>query len=203
MQQRWWIAVIAVLGIGLAVFLFPRPDTGEDIPEADPTNTNPLDFDAGSQGTVRPPRDQRASKPGKKGKGVKGVKPGMERIMELRNRPDAVFAGRLTAPWSAIRYTLMQQQDEDASILADEIGKVLADLQIARRDPTKTRAFDELEDNLADLEEKVLASPWADDETIAASLDRQNSMLDSFHEADAKERGEGIEGEGSPEEVEP
>lgn len=191
MQQRWWIAVVAVLGIGLAVLLFPRPDTGEDIPEADPTNTNPLDFEANPEGTVRPAR---AKQEKKRRKGATGPKPGMERIMELRNRPDAVFAGKLTAPWAAIRYTLMKQQDEDASILADEIGKVLADLQIARRDPTKTRAFDDLEENLAALEEKVLASPWADDETIAASLERQNNMLEEFHEADAKE--------GTPEEVE-
>ena len=33
MNQRWWIAIVGVVGIGLAFLLFPKPNTGEDIPD--------------------------------------------------------------------------------------------------------------------------------------------------------------------------
>ena len=123
-------------------------------------------------------------KPSPKRKGATGTKPGMERIIELRSRPDAVTSGKLTSPWAAIRYVLMKAQDPAASELAEEIADVLAELQIARRDPTKARSFEELSADLAALEAKVAASPWASDPDVAASLERHQSLLVEYAEAD-------------------
>ncbi|MBX2803852.1 MAG: hypothetical protein KTR31_39615 [Myxococcales bacterium] len=188
-MQRWWIAIVAVVGIGLAILLFPRPDTGQDIPDVAPTNADAGDFDG--DGTPEP----RLRKKGRKNNSVmEGHKEGLERLAEIRSRPDAVHAGKLTAPWSTIRYALMKANDDEANALADDIAKVLAPLQSARRDPTTGKPFEEMETTLKDLEQRVAASKWAEEESVSIALARHREILEEYHAAVA----EGTAEEGTP-----
>ena len=34
-MQRWMIGLVALVGVALAVLMFPSRDTGEDVPPAD------------------------------------------------------------------------------------------------------------------------------------------------------------------------
>src|SRR5688572_10794015 len=118
MKQRWWIAIVAVLGIGLAVLLFPRPDTGQDLPpagEANPANTDPLAF----RGDDGPRNGAPAAKTGKRQPGTPGgmrtgPKPGTSALQERRNRTEVVYASKLVTPFSAVRYTLLRKTDDAA-----------------------------------------------------------------------------------------
>ncbi len=207
MQQRWWIGVVAVVGIGLAILLFPRPDTGADIPPPDPSNTNPLDFDGEDElpkGAVRSPRAGNTPRPKvDPTRAAKGPNPAAKELQELRSSPTAVYAAKLTAPWSAMRYTLLNAGTEESKALADEINPVLSDLRTLRRDPNR-KPFSEIEAAMQELDQKVAASEWAADETISTSLERHRALLVEFHQADAggtptEGQPEG-EGEGAPQE---
>lgn len=173
-MQRWWIVGVAVVGIALAVLLFPRPDTG-DIPEPNPKIVDPLDFETPGK----------ASK--QKMKAVTGPRPGMERLIELRSQPDAVYAGKLTAPWSAVRYALLKEFPEDdteAAEIADDIRTVLATLQSGRRDPTMVPPLAETVESLESLEERLESSPrFTENETIAKGLKRYALTLTEYHAA--------------------
>lgn len=214
MRQRWWIAVVAVVGIGLAILLFPRPDTGEDIPAANPDNASPLDF-----GNDAPPRRDRgdgltARAPGAEGATTArpeldprlrgGPKPGTEALMEKRNRPEVVYASKLVTPFSAIRYTLMRLKDDPAALaLAEEVGAVSnSELRTIRLDPD-TVTWDELEAKMQPAIDKVTASSYASDPTIAKALERYKQFVAEYHDAKANApkpgEAEGVPGVDGPE----
>ncbi|MEQ1503772.1 MAG: hypothetical protein ABMB14_16145 [Myxococcota bacterium] len=187
MRQRWWIAIVAVVGIGLAVLLFPRPDTGQDIPDADPTNTDPLNFDGQPSG--KPGRVARA--PGEAGEaGEPGTamppKPGTEPRSATRSRPEVVYASKLVTPFSAIRYTLMKTKDNpDAVALADEIKTLSnAELRQIRLDPDAV-TWDQLQSKTDPMIAKVAASSFATDPTIAKALERYKQFVAEYHEVKA------------------
>ena len=43
MKQKWWLVAAGLVGIGLAILLFPKPDTGSSIPDPTPGRVS---FDA-------------------------------------------------------------------------------------------------------------------------------------------------------------
>ena len=143
-----------------------------------PTNVDPHDF--GKEGTVRNPEVEQKRR-GPRGKA--GLKPGSERLTELRSRPDAVFAGRFTAPWTAVRYTLIKeyQDDEEASALSEEVRAVLAKLQTGRRDPTKVAPLDETLAELTALEQKITDSHFIRNDTIAEAIRRHQLTVVEYN----------------------
>lgn len=188
MQQRWWIGVVAIVGIGLAILLFPRPDTGEEIPDADPTNIDPLDFsDKGElpPGSAINPRlagkVRKTIDPDRK---ITGPKPGQEELIAKRNRPESVFAGKIVAPWSGIRYVLMKDASPEAITLSDEINLLMSDLRTLRQDPDAIPWAD-AEDKMNAAAEKVAASRFAADPTVTQGLERYKSILAEYHAAAA------------------
>lgn len=108
MQQRWWLLAVAVLGVGLAVMLIPRPDTGE-IPEP-PPEVEPAPV-------PRPPRPDRADL-------IPGPPPGAEEAIARRNRPSAKMARELSAPLGGIRFSLAKEGTDDAKDLSERIKAV-------------------------------------------------------------------------------
>lgn len=189
MNQRWWIAIVAVVGIGLAVLLFPRPDTGGDIPGANPGNVDPTDFKNGENlppNSAVNPRIVGRPRPAIDPDRVRsGIKPGAENRAALRNRPEAIYASKLITPFSAIRFTLMKEGSEPAKALAEEVGSLMNDdLRKVRLDPDSVPWAD-LEKEMDATVATIAASPFASDETIARSLGRYKEFIDEYHSAKA------------------
>lgn len=205
MQQRWWIAVVAVVGIGLAVLLFPRPDTGEDIPDADPTNVDPLDFsdkgDLPPGSAINPKLAGKVRKTIDPDRKLTGPKPGTEELIAKRNKPEAVFAGKIVAPWSGIRYVLMKDGSPEATALSDEINVLMGDLRTLRNDPS-AMPWAEVEAKMNTAAEKVAASRFASDPTVTQGLDRYKTILAEYHAA-ASAPPEGDKTEPQPEPAAP
>lgn len=179
-MQRMWIGVVALVGVGLAFFLFQRPDTG-DVETPDRTNTRPLDFDAAAEGTVRNPE---VVAEGKAKRPRAGRKEGMERLMELRSQPDAVYAGKLIGPWTAIRFTLMKEfpDDSEGAAIAEDIKPILHALQVGRRDPTQQPPLADTTAQLGEIADRVRASSsLMDNETIASAVKRHDTTIAEFN----------------------
>lgn len=188
MNQRWWIAIVAVVGIGLAVLLFPRPDTGDGISGSQPGGAVAVGEEGGatvSGGTTsvgKPPRP-----PINPDRIRTGVKPGTEGRAAQRNRPEAVYASKLITPLSAMRYTLMKEGSEPAKALAEEIGTLMnEDLRKIRLDPDAV-PWPALETRMDETVAHVQASPFASDETITKSLSRYKEFIAEYHQAKSTE----------------
>lgn len=185
MRQRWWIGVVALVGIVLAVLLFPRPDTGADI-TVDATSDDPDDEGVASnddqQATRRDRRERRAGRVGT------GPKPGAAAALAARHRPEIVYSSKIIAPWSAIRYVLLKEGTPEAKTLADELGNgVMAELRNIRNAEDVESSWLAAEPKMAEAATKVAASSWGKNETVVKSLDRYRLLLAEFHQA--KENG--------------
>ncbi len=169
-MQRWVLAGVAVVGIVLAILLFPRPDTGQS---AAPPGTSVQSPKPGD-GPARRRRKGRPDKP----RADEETSPAL--IVELRSQPEAVYAGRLIAPWSAVRYALMRADDATATALADDIRDVLVVLQSGRRDPRDMTDFEATAGELSDLAERVRDSAWADEEIVQKALKRHDIAIAEY-----------------------
>ena len=98
MNQRWSIAIVAVVGIGLAMLLFPRPDTGGSIPGSDPANVDPLGFENGKN--LPPNSGVNPSVVGKprarstRTTSARARSRGSRNRIAQRNRPEAIYASK-------------------------------------------------------------------------------------------------------------
>lgn len=202
MQQKWWLVAAGVIGIGLAVLLFPRPDTGGDVPAADPRNTDPLDFKSGDR-----PRVIARGVPGPDGKidprGVRrdvrspedrlGPNPVAADLAKRRGTPEAIHAGRASGPWTVVRRQLMLMNDEEGtSAFSAEVEAVVLALRNLRREP-EGGDYAALEAQQKDLIARIRANEaWMSDPVIVASVDRLDGILAEYHEdvAGADEAGD-------------
>jgi hypothetical protein len=162
MQQRWWILAVAVLGIGLAVLLIPRPDTG-DIPELPPEEPAPA--------PVRPPRPDKADL-------IPGPPPGAEKAIAQRNRPSAKMSRELAAPLGAIRFTLSRLGTDEAKGLADRVGEVQKKFanHISDLEGDLDVIIDEFDPLVAELK-----SNYGDNTDIAKSVERYEAGVESWN----------------------
>jgi hypothetical protein len=189
MKQRWWIAIVAVLGIGLAVLLFPRPDTGGQVPVGD-AGGEPVVFEDGEapehgMSAVAPgARRVRPPEAGQKRKRPTAKPPSV--LRERRSRTEVIYASKLVTPFSAIRYTLMRMGDDAAAqALAEDVGVVLnGDIRTMRLDPDSTN-WDDLQVKTDAAIAQVAASSFAKDPTISKSLERYQEFVAEYHEAKA------------------
>ncbi len=187
MQQRWWLVAAGVVGIGLAILLFPRPDTGSEVPDADPTNTQPLDFRQAKPktGEHRVMRAASAKKLPMEHQQMRlGPNPVALEYAKARDNPASLYAGRATGPWAVIKRQLGLNGSEQALALSDEITPLVADLRMLRRDPSSARSWDELEVQQRDLHARVAASDVAAiDELLVTSLGRVEGYIGDYHKA--------------------
>lgn len=177
MNQRWWIAIVGVVGIGLAFLLFPRPNTGEDIPDPNPQNIDPFKEGAKRKpGKAKPPIDPAriSTDPMQK--------PGMKEIMEKRNRPEVVYATKLVTPFSAMRYTLAREGSEEAKALAAEIGETMAVMRTIRTDPD-AMTWEEMQTKTDAMIAKVAATPFASNEAIVQAFEKYKTFIAEYEEA--------------------
>jgi hypothetical protein len=189
MQQKWWLILAGIVGIGLAILLFPRPDTGETIPEADLTNADPLNFKEPGQGAKPDVKTAARSKVVKR-RDLRPPQLGARPLASLASRrqapPEAVFAGRASGPWTIIRRQLILTKTDQGQSVADEIAPLVTDLRSIRRDPMSLD-WDAIVVRQKELTERVRANgEWMADETTRKSVERLDTIFEEIaaHEGD-------------------
>jgi hypothetical protein len=182
MQQRWWLFGVGAVGIVLAILLFPRPDTGDDMPAPDPSNIDPTNFrtEKPLSGAIRPGATPRPKLPEDRMR--TGPKPGMEEIRELRSTPAAVYSAKFQGPFSGIRYALRKEGSDEARALSDEIAPIIEALRDNRRDPS-SNPMDALLPQLAATIEKVSSSPFGELPDVIAAVQQYEKVLAEYEEA--------------------
>src|SRR5688500_9844623 len=117
MKRNWWVAVVAVLGIGLAILLFPRPDTGADpmtgrVVRSDPS---PQGGVASSSGAAEPrPRVERPLNM------VPDTRPEALEYKARRATPESVYGNMLIGPVAGIKYSIKKVQPQTDEVPAIE-----------------------------------------------------------------------------------
>lgn len=180
MQQKWWLVAAGVVGIALAILLFPKPESPSDLPDPDMTRANPLDF---------------KGDPGAKNKGARQVRvaerelrrPDILRQDAARvaghpgmDDPEAVYSGRLSGPWTLVRRQLLANGSDDAKAWADQVTPLVMDLRARRRDPQAV-SWDDLRSRQERLLTELRAHPdWVAVEGVEAQVDRIDELLTSF-----------------------
>ncbi len=184
MQQRWWLFGVGAVGIVLAILLFPRPDTGSDLPDADPGNVDPTNFneDKPLSGAVRPGVAPRKNIPEERM--IKGVKPGMDELLEKRRQPAALYSAKLQGPIGALKYALRKEGSDDARVLSDELTPYIEALRDNRRNPDST-PMDDLIPRLTETLEGLRNSEFAQREDVVAALTHFDTVLGEYREVEA------------------
>ncbi|MCB9675996.1 MAG: hypothetical protein H6737_12810 [Alphaproteobacteria bacterium] len=196
MRKSWLVlAVVAFFGVVLAfvVFALTMSGTGGDVPESErvaidltgPDRTRPAPVRTDKPFMARPGADP--ADPDDDGNGMheptdNPINPIAAPGIERRAQPDAVAAGRATAPWSLVRRTLLDQKDELALEALDQSAQIIADLRQARRDPDSVD-FAALEQRQVDLANRIRESQHGSNPTIQGALERLDSVLAEYHES--------------------
>lgn len=182
MQQRWWLFGVGAVGIVLAVLLFPRPDTGSDMPDPDPSNIDPMNFkeEKPLSGAVRPgftpkPKTDPARM-------RTGTKPEMEEILEKRGQPAAIYSAKLQGPLGALKYALRKEGSDEARALSDELTPVITELRTNRRDPDQF-PMEELLPKVAEAVDSVRNSAFGDNPDVTSAIEQYESVLVEYEEA--------------------
>lgn len=113
--------------------------------------------------------------------GGNGVNPIAAEGQQRRAQPDAVAAGRASAPWSLVRRTVLKNDDAFSKQLLEESATIIADLRQARRDPDSVD-FAELEKRQMDLAVRVRESSIGANPTLVGALDRLDTIYSDYHE---------------------
>jgi hypothetical protein len=179
-MQRWWLLGVAVLGVGVAILLIPRPDTGADIEPAKPVA--PVGVEAGQEPAprdgaprVRPSPDQMRP----------GPPPGAEKALAERNSPEAMAAKELATPWGIIRYKLNKEGSDEAKAMGAKIAPVQA--SFSRHIRTPEGELDALIATAAPLVDELKASPFVSDADIQKAIERYDAAVLSWKTAEKTE----------------
>lgn len=188
-MQKSWIAVgvVGVLAVVLAFLLLPSPDTGGDVPERERVQGG---VDLQAPGVTGGPVVAGA-KPGRTDAGdgenpedgervgVVGEHPGTAALAR-RSQPDAVAAGRASAPWGLVRRQLLAAGNPEYKGMLDETATMIASLREMRRDP-ESHDFDELIKQQRELAERVRGLPaHKEDPQVSGALQRLDEILADY-----------------------
>lgn len=209
MQQKWWLVAAGVVGIGLAVLLFPRPDTGgppstpparhvasEGVPVPRPALEALPGDPAGNGPRVRAvTRRDEATAPLRPELAVERNGPNPIAALNMKNvTPEAIHAGRAAGPWTVIRRQLLRMEgDPDAQAFSEQFAPMVEQLRTLRTDP-ESADYAQLEEQQRKYLDVVKSNPaWMSDEIVKASVERLELIHDAYHEAIAARSGDGEE----------
>lgn len=184
-----------VVGILIAFLVFPSPDTGGDVPDrviaaqteapSTPGMELPTEVEEGNGMATRPmltpTTGSRTLNPSEFPRGTveNGVNPLAAGLIEHKNTPDAIFAGRFSGPWTLLRRDLLRQ--EGAEEVAGRVNELVGDLREARRDPEKAD-FTTLDQRQRQLLAELRGSMWVNDD-VSRNLDRIDQLLAEWDES--------------------
>lgn len=192
-MRKWMLIGVAALGGVVSAFLLlPSPDTGAAVADLDRAGRLEAAERAGPKGSPVPPVPKavpsgRVTRGGEgvakdPGVGVKGASELAAAGVERRSQPDAVTAGRASAPWSLIRRQILRNEDEfSKEVVLPESAELIAELRKLRRDPESVD-FDALEKRQLALSSRIRGSDLAQNTEILGALDRLDELLASYHE---------------------
>jgi hypothetical protein len=201
-KQKWWLIAAGVVGIGLAILLFPKPDTGSSIPDPTPGRVSfdaapeVMDGDqsAGQNKTDAPTAtriDKRTARltgpianidPAAVQQLRRGPSPTAMENVRRRAEPEAVFAGRVAGSISLIRRQLLLSDSDAAKDLGNEMASLVSSLREQRRDP-RLHDFAILLEDATEFGNKVRSSPdYMADEQIVQSIERLDQSVAEYAE---------------------
>jgi hypothetical protein len=198
-MKRWWIAVVAVLGVALGLLLMPRPDTGGAIPDRKGVKLEGDGFKAGNDSqpmTVAPTGG--GTDLGDHPSTVAPPEPNAEYMaaQARMNTPETNAARLVSSGWSHVRMGLGYHKDEPAAaaLLAD-VDALNSDLRDMRRDPSK---FDwtAMEARQTDLIGRIRSSAYAAD--CAEGTKTVETRLQQYHDGTLPVVGAAATGEMAP-----
>jgi len=189
-MQRWWLVVAGVVGIGLAVLLVPRPDTGDAVADREAVKVEPGagPIDDGSEPTLvgRTPVTDASPAIGpdgvphmlqpsgtiEYGKVPGDSNPRAARMSARVDTPEGRYAGKALAPWTQVRRELAEQT-ADAGEIQVEVDRMIDDMRVMLRDPPGTDAA-EIEKRQVELISQLRASEYNDPE-----MEKMLTLLDT------------------------
>lgn len=197
-MNRWWIVAAGAVGIGLAVLMIPKADTGGDIPVLDlQVETRTEAGDRVDEGAMS--RDPDAAPPKKKvrppseaeiaagrARAEDEQNPLAERLSHLVITPEVKTASGLQAPWTDTRRMLTKSGGAGASELTGRIDKLNNAMAKFRRSPASVE-WSDFEAEQRQLLADIRASSYTNGE-IEASLklvEERLGMLEQYRAEEA------------------
>jgi len=195
MSQRWWLVGVAGVGVVLAVLLVPRPDTGADIPEANPENTRPLDFkqDPVAAPTPAPAPTRRAKAEEAPKVGLKrgpmpervapenaNLSPEQKEWIERRNAKDPTAARAMGGPMGELRRQLYLDGSDEAKALIAKIAPVQAEMNDLGQNPDPSADLAGVVSRMDSVMDDVKSSKWYSDPIVKAQVARYESARDAW-----------------------
>lgn len=198
-MNRWWIVGAGAVGIGLAVLMIPKADTGGDIPVLDvqvQTRTEAgervdegamnRDPDAPAKNKVRPPSKSEIA--AARARAEEEPNPLAERLSHLVITPEVKTASGLQAPWTDTRRKLAAAGGADAADLTGRINKLNSSMARFRRSPGSAEWSDfeaEQTQLLADIRGSRFHT--SDVETSLQLVEERMAMLETHRAEEAAE----------------
>jgi hypothetical protein len=177
MKRNWWVAVVAVLGVGLAILLFPRPDTGADpmtgrVVRSDP----PPPAVASSSSAVPRPQVERPLNM------VPDTRPEALEYKARRATPESVYGNMLIGPVAGIKYSIkkVQPQTDEVPAIEAKIDALVTELREVRNNPAG-RPWSEVEASVQALLLMVDGSSYGSDPDVQRSVERARMLLSQYH----------------------
>jgi len=176
MKRNWWIAVVAVFGIGLAILLFPRPDTGGDPMTGRVTPSATVPTQANADATPSTPRPVPASRMGP------DTRPEALEYKARRSTPESVYANMLVGPVAGLKYSIRKAPNQTAEVatLEEKIDAVVTELREVRNDPAG-RPWSEIEASVEALLTMVTSSSYGTNPDVMRSVDRARMLMSQYH----------------------
>ena len=193
-MQRWWLVVAGVVGIGLAVLLVPRPDTGDDVSDrpvasvmpgaparaddGEPTLVGRSPVREGQPTALGPDGTPLFETPGMVGTGKEpSLNPRAARLSARMDTPEGRYAGKALAPWTQVR-RLIAMKTTDAGELGTDVERMVEDMRTMLRDPPGTDAAD-IEKRQVEIIAEIRESTYHDEE-VEKMLTLIETRLDEY-----------------------
>ena len=192
-MQRWWLVVAGVVGIGLAVLLVPRPDTGDAVTDrgvspvttatptradGEPTLVGRSPVREGQPLAMSPDGAPMFETPGMVGTGKEpSMNPRAARLSARMDTPEGRYAGKALAPWTQVR-RLIAMKTTDAGELGTDLETMVEDMRTMLRDPPGTDAAD-IEKRQVELISEIRESTYHDEE-VEKMLSLLETRLDEY-----------------------
>lgn len=180
-MQKWWIPVLAVVGVALGLLLIPRPDTGGDVPAHEKPGALAEEGAFPEDDFDLPLRSGKRLGDAVAAADKEGSNPYAEAARAARDTPEARASAHVQSGWAQLVRLLGEKAEgnEEAAAFKAEAETILRDLRTMRRSP-QDHDWAELERRQRDLADRVRASSFADS-AVTEALTHVDNQLAQYH----------------------